>query len=129
MQFRRLTCCMLPLTLAVLLAVPGCSSLDELGQEKKIPLAGERKALFPQGIPGVEFGAPPSQPGNANIPINPGMMQNPDGQQAAQEDSDQQAAQSKQKQKQKQAAPAEKSSRTASRGKKSADEDPWVETR
>jgi hypothetical protein len=127
MRFRNLSCWMLPLALALPLTVAGCADFEGLGEAKKIPLTGERKPLFPQGVPGVEFGAAPQQPGNSNIAINPGMMQkNPDG---AEEAAEQQAGQQKQKQKQKQATPADKSARTAARGKKSTEEDPWVETR
>ena len=53
------------------LAVAGCETLDKLNpfEEKQTPLPGARKPLFPEGVPGVEFGAPPPQPSNSNIPI------------------------------------------------------------
>lgn len=128
MRFRKLSCWILPLALLLPLAAAGCADFEGLGQEKKVPLPGARKALFPQGVPGVEFGAPPQQPGNSNIAINPQMMQqNAEGAPPQGEGGEQQAQQQKQ-QKQKQAAPADKSSRTAAR-KKSTEEDPWVETR
>jgi hypothetical protein len=48
-----------------------CGSMDKLNPfaEKETPLPGARKSVFPEGVPGVEFGAPPPQPSNANIPI------------------------------------------------------------
>lgn len=55
--------------------VAGCESMDKLNPfaEKRTPLPGERKALFPEGVPGVEFGAAPTQPTNSNIPISPSV--------------------------------------------------------
>jgi hypothetical protein len=41
--------------------------------EKQTPLPGARKPLFPEGVPGVEFGAAPPQPTNSNIPISPAI--------------------------------------------------------
>jgi hypothetical protein len=63
------------LLLAALIALPlglalaACGSMDNPFGEKETPLPGARKPLFPEGVPGVEFGAPPPQPSNANIPI------------------------------------------------------------
>jgi hypothetical protein len=61
------------LVLALGLGLSACESLDKMNpfKEKEVPLAGDRKPLFPEGVPGVQFGAPPSQPTNSNIPINP----------------------------------------------------------
>jgi hypothetical protein len=61
------------LVLALGLGVSACESLDKMNpfKEKEVPLTGDRKPLFPEGVPGVQFGAPPSQPTNSNIPINP----------------------------------------------------------
>ncbi len=58
--------------LALALGLSACETLDKMNpfQEKETPLPGERKQLFPEGVPGVQFGAPPSQPTNSNIPIN-----------------------------------------------------------
>jgi len=63
--------------------IAGCTDfdpdkLDVLGLNKKKPLPGERHALFPGGVPGVQQGIPPefmkgnvaSQPGAA-VPIEP----------------------------------------------------------
>jgi hypothetical protein len=44
--------------------------LDFLTPPKK-PVPGDRRAVFPEGVPGIEYGAPPPQPTNTNIPINP----------------------------------------------------------
>jgi len=58
--------------LALALGLSACESMDKMNpfREKETPLPGERKQLFPEGVPGVQFGAPPSQPTNSNIPIN-----------------------------------------------------------
>jgi hypothetical protein len=63
---------------ATLLAVPlaltvaGCESMEKYNPfaERQTPLPGVRKPLFPEGVPGVEFGAAPPQPTNSNIPIS-----------------------------------------------------------
>ena len=59
--------------LAVLLlplAIAACEDGD-LFAEKKVPLAGSRKELFPGGVvPGVDYNQPPVQPSNSNISVN-----------------------------------------------------------
>ncbi|MCC6948614.1 MAG: hypothetical protein IT539_12680 [Bradyrhizobiaceae bacterium] len=69
-QSRRFLCRML-IALPIALALAGCETMDKLNpfQEKETPLPGARRPLFPEGVPGVDFGAPPPQPSNANIPI------------------------------------------------------------
>ena len=59
------------LALSIGFAIAGCDTLDKLNpfDQKQPPLPGVRKPLFPEGVPGVEFGAPPPQPSNSNIPI------------------------------------------------------------
>ena len=59
------------LALSIGFAITGCDTLDKLNpfDQKQPPLPGTRKPLFPEGVPGVEFGAPPPQPSNSNIPI------------------------------------------------------------
>ena len=59
------------LALSIGFAIAGCDTLDKLNpfDQKQPPLPGTRKPLFPEGVPGVEFGAPPPQPSNSNIPI------------------------------------------------------------
>jgi hypothetical protein len=64
---------LIALTLALGLA--GCESLDswhefEIFGTKKKPIQGERRAVFPEGIPGVQYNAPPAQPTNSNVPID-----------------------------------------------------------
>lgn len=61
------------LVLSLGLGLSACESMDKMNpfREKEVPLAGDRKPLFPEGVPGVQFGAPPSQPTNSNIPISP----------------------------------------------------------
>jgi hypothetical protein len=74
---------LLRLVLAALFVIglAGCETLDNLNpfQEKKTPLPGERKPVFSSGVPGVEFNAPPQQPSNSNVQIQPfGASENPD---------------------------------------------------
>lgn len=59
------------LALSIGFAIAGCETLEKLNpfDQKQPPLPGTRKPLFPEGVPGVEFGAPPPQPSNSNIPI------------------------------------------------------------
>ena len=54
---------------ALPLALTACENFD-MFDEKKTPLAGDRKQLFPTGVPGVNYNAPPMQPTNSNIPID-----------------------------------------------------------
>ena len=60
------------LVLTLGLALSACETMDKMNpfREKETPLPGDRKPLFPEGVPGVQFGAPPQQPTNSNIPIN-----------------------------------------------------------
>jgi hypothetical protein len=57
------------------LALSACETMEKLNPfaEKQTPLPGARKPLFPEGVPGVEFGAAPPQPTNSNIPISPAI--------------------------------------------------------
>ena len=54
---------------ALPLALTACENFDAF-DEKKTPLAGDRKQIFPSGVPGVNYNAPPMQPTNSNIPID-----------------------------------------------------------
>ena len=48
------------IALAAAFGLAGCESLDlESIWNSKKPLPGERRAMFPQGVPGVEQGVPP----------------------------------------------------------------------
>ncbi|MFG1301076.1 hypothetical protein V5F49_14885 [Xanthobacter sp. V3C-3] len=62
----------LALGLALALAAAGCDTLDKLNpfDQPKKPLAGTRSPVFPQGVPGVDYGTPLSQPSNANVPLD-----------------------------------------------------------
>ena len=55
--------------IALPLAAAACADFD-LFDEKKTPLAGDRRAVFPGGVPGVNYNTPPMQPTNSNIPID-----------------------------------------------------------
>jgi hypothetical protein len=61
--FLRCALLMLPVVMTA------CSDFDWF-DEKKTPLAGDRKPVFPGGVPGVTYNAPPLQPSNSNIPID-----------------------------------------------------------
>lgn len=74
-------------------ALTACETLQDLNplEEKKAPLTGDRKPVFPQGVPGVEFNAPPQQPSNSNIDVQQQPQQpqaNPDGPQNANRNDD-----------------------------------------
>jgi hypothetical protein len=79
---RRLLRSLRPALILLPLVLGGCETFDKLNpfQEKQTPLPGDRQPLFPEGVPGVEFGAPPPQPSNSNIPINPNPPPAPQGQ-------------------------------------------------
>ena len=53
---------------ALPLAMAACADFD-LFDEKKTPLAGDRRQVFPAGVPGVNYNEPPQQPTNSNIPV------------------------------------------------------------
>lgn len=62
------------------LGLAACETLEDLNpfDEKKTPVKGDRRALFPQGVPGVQYNAPPQQPTNSNIQINPQEQVSPE---------------------------------------------------
>jgi hypothetical protein len=60
----RLAVLLLPLALAA------CEDSD-IFAEKKVPLPGVRKEVFPGGVvPGVDYNQAPIQPSNSNISVN-----------------------------------------------------------
>jgi hypothetical protein len=66
---------LLALVLALASGVAGCENLDswhefEFFGKKKKPIEGQRQAVFPEGVPGVQYNAPPAQPTNSNLPID-----------------------------------------------------------
>ena len=69
--------------IALPLAMAACADFD-LFDEKKTPLAGDRKQIFPGGVPGVNYNAPPLQPTNSNIPIDTQISATGQPQQGAQ---------------------------------------------
>ena len=82
---------------ALPLAMTACADFD-LFDEKKTPLPGDRKPMFPAGVPGVNYNSPPMQPTNSNIPIDTQISAAGQSGQAAQpgeNEKDQPAAQSK----------------------------------
>ena len=60
------------------LALSACETLENMNpfDEAKKPISGDRRTLFPEGVPGVEYRAPPTQPTNSNIQVTP-EAQNP----------------------------------------------------
>jgi len=90
------------LAVALSLGVAGCETgldimdkLDFMSSNKK-PIAGERRAVFPAGVPGIETNAIPAQPTNANVPLSmapqttapaaaPGQPANPRARRTAQQ--------------------------------------------
>lgn len=62
------------------LGLAACETLENLNpfdeSSKKTPLSGQRRSVFPEGVPGVQRNAPPTQPTNSNIQVTP-EMQNP----------------------------------------------------
>ena len=64
------------LAAALALGVAGCeTALDifdkfDFTNASKKPLAGERRAVFPAGVPGIETNPQPAQPTNANVPLS-----------------------------------------------------------
>jgi hypothetical protein len=70
-----------PLVRIALVALPlafaaaGCDVMDYLSENspfdtKKKPVEGDRKPVFPGGVPGIEYNQPPPQPTNSNIPLS-----------------------------------------------------------
>lgn len=55
--------------------IAACENMDFLA-EKKTPLSGARKELFPSGVPGVNYNQPPPQPSNSNIDVNTEVPKN-----------------------------------------------------
>jgi len=53
--------------LGLALATAGCETLENMNpfgdREKKLP--GTRQAVFPEGVPGVDYNAEPPQPANS----------------------------------------------------------------
>ncbi|HSI42197.1 MAG TPA: hypothetical protein VLA00_16760 [Xanthobacteraceae bacterium] len=77
--FRRLC-----LVLALSGAAAGCETFDKLNPfaEKEKILPGQRTAVFPEGVPGVDYSAPPPQPSGpgGSLPPAPAEAAKPAGQ-------------------------------------------------
>lgn len=54
------------------LTATGCETLDKFNPfvEKEKVLPGARQKVFPEGVPGVDYSAAPSQPSNSNAAID-----------------------------------------------------------
>ncbi len=96
------------------LGIAACETLEDMNPltERKTSLTGDRRALFPQGVPGVENNAPPQQPTNSNIQIQ--QQQAPEPAPEAQQQPQQQTKQPTQRNQKKRA---------------NAPEDPWADQR
>lgn len=59
--------------LGLTLAMAGCETLDALNPfaEREKPLPGARTAVFPEGVPGVDYNQPPPQPANSTYGMAP----------------------------------------------------------
>jgi hypothetical protein len=113
-------------------AVSGCETMEKLNPfaEKQTPLPGVRKPLFPEGVPGVEFGAAPPQPSNSNIPISPAIANPEQPPEQAQIEQRPQPAVQPQPQPQAARAPQPaRSSQPASKSKSGNPDDAWDGTR
>jgi hypothetical protein len=68
-RFLRTVALLAPLSLGL----AACETLENLNpfEDRKPPLSGDRRTLFPEGVPGVVQNAPPQQPSNSNIEIPP----------------------------------------------------------
>jgi hypothetical protein len=60
---------------ALPLLMTACEDSD-LFAERKTPLVGTRRDLFPGGVPGVNYNQPPPQPSNSNIDVNTEVPKN-----------------------------------------------------
>ena len=111
------------LVLSLALALSACETMDKMNpfREKETPLPGDRKPLFPEGVPGVQCGAPPQQPTNSNIPINAPAA-------GDQQQSQQQQMQPQQPQQARAAQPAPQPA-TKSKSKTGDPNDAWSGTR
>lgn len=65
------------LALGLAFGTAGCETLDQFNpfDQKKPPLPGTRQQVFPEGVPGVDYSAAPTQPSNANAPVDQGQNQ------------------------------------------------------
>ncbi|MFG1360807.1 hypothetical protein [Xanthobacter pseudotagetidis] len=62
----------LALAAGLALSVSGCESMEKFNPfvEKERPLPGTRQKVFPEGVPGVDYSAAPSQPSNSNAVLD-----------------------------------------------------------
>lgn len=107
--------------LALPLAIAACEDGD-IFAEKKVPIPGARRELFPSGVPGVDYKQPPAQPSNSNVSVNTEVPKNLlTDEPAPPPAAEQPKAKGAQKQKTRAAPP--KAARNA------APDDPWADTR
>ncbi|MGQ3671934.1 hypothetical protein ACT6QG_06005 [Xanthobacter sp. TB0136] len=62
----------LGLALGLALSISACSSTDGFNffGEREKKLSGERRPVFPNGVPGVDYSAPRAQPTNTNASLD-----------------------------------------------------------
>jgi hypothetical protein len=116
---------------ALPLALTACENFDAF-DEKKTPLVGERKPIFPGGVPGVNYNAPPLQPSNSNIPIDTQISATGQTQQGAQPgeyDNNQPAAARAKTRTARSAPQSQPSPPPRSVAQPPAADDPWADTR
>lgn len=102
------------------LGLSACETLQDLNpldNEKKTPLTGDRRAVFPQGVPGVQYSAPPTQPTNSNVSLDNMQQQQQQTPDAQEQPEQQPTKQSRTKQARTKQAPA---------NNQNTDDDPWA---
>lgn len=104
--------------LALPLAIAACEDADMFA-EKKVPITGTRRELFPSGVPGVDYKQPPAQPSNSNVSVNTEIPKNllTDAPAPPPPEAEQPKAKAAQK------------TRTPRAARNTAPDDPWADTR
>lgn len=72
----------LALALGLALTAAGCETLEKFNpfEQQKKPVPGTRTPVFPEGVPGVDYSTPLSQPSNSNAPLDSLPAAPPSGQ-------------------------------------------------
>jgi hypothetical protein len=105
-----------------------CSNFDWF-DEKKTPLAGDRREVFPGGIPGVKYSAPPMQPTNSNIPIDTQISTTGQTQPAAQPGDPEKEQPARSKSRTARNVPPQSQPQQPRGAAQPADDDPWAASR
>jgi hypothetical protein len=114
--FLRLALLLAPFSLG-LAACETLQDLNPLDNDKKTPLSGDRRAVFPQGVPGVQYSAPPTQPTNSNVQLD---------QQTQNQTPDAQTQEQPQQQPTKQSRTKQARTKQAPANNQNTEDDPWA---